>query len=142
MRSNKIISIFIIIGLFAAFASFEIIRKSDKAVLNIITPTVIEIDLNGNKIFDNGETVCISDIETFTANLNVNQSSLAEKLKISEEDTLKLGYLTDSFADNILTDKRVKLKFTGKIIRIAGLRILYQTVNHTGENYKFRTGIL
>ncbi len=114
MRSNKIISIFIIIGLFAAFASFEIIRKSDKAVLNIITPTVIEIDLNGNKIFDNGETVCISDIETFTANLNVNQSSLAEKLKISEEDTLKLGYLTDSFADNILTDKRVKLKFTGK----------------------------
>lgn len=64
MRSNKIISIFIIIGLFAAFASFEIIRKSDKAVLNIITPTVIEIDLNGNKIFDNGETVCISDIET------------------------------------------------------------------------------
>ena len=41
MRSNKIISIFIIIGLFAAFASFEIIRKSDKAVLNIITPTVI-----------------------------------------------------------------------------------------------------
>lgn len=114
MRSNKIISIFIIIGLFAAFASFEIIRKSDKAVLNIITPTVIEIDLNGNKIFDNGETVCISDIETFTANLNVNQSSLAEKLKISEEDALKLGYLTDSFADNILTDKRVKLKFTGK----------------------------
>lgn len=114
MRFNKIISIFIIIGLFAAFASFEIIRKSDKAVLNIITPTVIEIDLNGNKIFDSGETVCIPDIETFTANLNINQTNLAEELKISDENALKLGYLTDSFADNILSEKRVKLKFTGK----------------------------
>lgn len=114
MRFNKIISIFLVTGLFTAFVSFEIIRKSDKAVLNIITPTVIEADLNGNKIFDSGETVCIPDIETFTANMSVNQTNLAEKLKISDEDALKLGYLTDSFADNILSEKRVKLKFTGK----------------------------
>ena len=57
MHFNKIISIFIITGIFAAFAGFEIIRKSDKAVLNIITPTVIEVDLNGNKIFEDRKSV-------------------------------------------------------------------------------------
>lgn len=114
MHFNKIISIFIITGIFAAFTGFEVIRKSDKAVLNIITPTVIEVDLNGNKIFDSGETVCIPSIETFTANLNINQKDLSEKLKISNENAIKLGYLTDSFADKILSDKQVKLKFKGK----------------------------
>lgn len=114
MQINKIVSILIILGIFGGFAGFEICRKSDKAVLNIEFPTVINVDLNGNKIFDNGETICIPNIETFTSNLNKNQSLLSDKIKISSEDAIKLGYLTDSFADGILSDKRVKLKYTGE----------------------------
>lgn len=109
----RIVSILVILGIFAGFTGFEIYRKSDKAVLDIINPTTIEIDLNGNKIFDTGETICIPDIETFTSDLSKNQAELAKKFEISSEDALKIGYLTDTFSDEILSDKRVKLKFNG-----------------------------
>ena len=67
MQTGKIISILIILGIFAGFTGFEIYRKSDKSVLRIVSPTTIQVDLNGNKIFDIGETICIPNIETFTA---------------------------------------------------------------------------
>ena len=113
MRYAKIILILLIIGIFSGFCTFEIIRKSDKAVLNIVTANKIEVDLNGNNIYDTGETICIPDIETFTSDLKINQSNLVQSLKISNEDGIKLGYLTDNFAANTLSDRRVKLKFTG-----------------------------
>ena len=113
MRIKKFLSVIFIFLIFIAFSAFEIIRKSDKAVLNIVTPTTIEIDLNGNNTYDSGETICIPNIEAFTSNLSINQKELGNKLKINNEDAVKLGYLTDIFAENILSDKRVKLKFTG-----------------------------
>ena len=110
----KIITIFIIISLFSGFSLFNHLRKSEKSVLNIITPTTIQVDLNNNKIPDNGETICIPEIETFSANLSINQTELSKKLNVSSEDSLKLGYLTDQFADNFLSDKMVNIKFTGQ----------------------------
>ena len=114
MQTGKIISILIILGIFAGFTGFEIYRKSDKSVLRIVSPTTIQVDLNGNKIFDIGETICIPNIETFTADLSKNQTELAGKAGISLEESIKIGYLTDNFVDSILSDKRVKLKFTGE----------------------------
>lgn len=114
MQKSKLISVLIIIGIFIGFTGFEIYRKTDKAVLKIISPTVIEVDLNNNKIFDLGETICIPDLYVFTSDLTKNQSKLADKLNISAEDALKLGYLSDRFAENILSDKRIKLKYTGE----------------------------
>lgn len=110
---RKIISISIILLLFAGFVSFETLRKSDKAVLRIISANEIEIDLNGNKIYDTGETICIPDIKTFSSDLTKNNTELENNLKISHTDALKLGYLTDNFAENLLSDKRVKVKFNG-----------------------------
>lgn len=110
----RIISVLLIIAIFAGFTGFEIFRKSDKAVLNIINPTTVEIDLNSNKIVDSGETICIPNVETFTSDLAKNQTDLSEKLKISSEDSLKIGYLTDMFSDEMLSGKRVKLKFNGE----------------------------
>ncbi len=114
MLTNRIVSVLVILGIFAGFTGFEIYRKSDKAVLNIITPTVIQVDLNGNKIFDTGETICIADVETFTSDLSKNQAELSGKAGISAHEAIKIGYLTDNFADSVLSDKRVKLKFTGE----------------------------
>lgn len=110
----RIVSILVILGIFAGFTGFEIFRKSDKAVLNIVNPTTIEIDLNGNKIFDTGETICLPEIETFTSDLSQNQSDLSKKLNLSDKESIKLGYLTDNFSEETLTNKRVKLKFTGR----------------------------
>ena len=113
MRYAKIILILLIIGIFSGFCTFEIIRKSDRAILNVVSANKIEVDLNGNNIYDTGETICIPDIETFTSDLKINQSNLLNSVKISAEDGIKLGYLTDNFADNTLSDRRVRLKFTG-----------------------------
>lgn len=114
MQSSKIFSIFLIIALFSGFSIFEYIRKSENSVLNIITPTEIEVDLNKNNSLDDGETICINNLQTFTSNLNKNQDELTKLKKISNVDAIKLGYLTDELAENILSDKKVKLKFSGK----------------------------
>lgn len=114
MQSDKIIIIILILGIFSAFTGFELCRKSEETILNVIEPSIVEVDMNGNKIFDDGETVCVPNVQAFTANIAKNQSDLAKALNISLEDSLKLGYLTDEFAEGILSNKNVKLKFTGE----------------------------
>ena len=99
MQSGKLISILTILILLSGFIGFETIRKSDKYVIGIVTPTVIQIDLNGNKAVDNNETICISQVETLTSKLTVNQDELIKNLKISNTDAIKLGYLTDNFSE-------------------------------------------
>lgn len=105
MQTNKVISSLIILALFGGFCAFELIQKSEKAVLKIVSPTVIELK---------DEIICIPDVETFTSNISKNQTDLERKYKISQQDALKLGYLTDNFAENFLLEKSVKVKYTGK----------------------------
>lgn len=105
MQINRIISIILILGLFCGFCTFELIRKSEKAVVKIIAPAVIELEK---------EVICIPNVETFTADLNKNQTNFEKKYKISHGDAIKLGYLTDQFADNFLSGKTVKIKYTGE----------------------------
>lgn len=112
--SNKLFSIAVVLIVFILFVTFETVRKSEKSVLRIISPTLVEIDLNNNKNFDIGETVCIPDIKTFTSNLSIIQTDLERDFQISYQDGIKLGYLTDELAENFLSDKKVKIKFTGK----------------------------
>ncbi len=104
MQINKIISVFITVILFAGFATFEISRKFEVPVLEIISP--IEIRTKN-------DTICIPNVEVFTSDLNKNQSELEKKYKIDHETAIKLGFLTNAFADNFLSDKRVRVKFTG-----------------------------
>lgn len=104
MLHNKIISIILLLLTFICFCTFEIYRKADKAVVKIITPTTIQIE---------NETICIPDVETFTSNLNIKQTELEQKMNITFDEGIKLGYVTDSFAESMLADKRVKLKYTG-----------------------------
>lgn len=105
MQINKIISIILTLGLFCGFCTFELIRKSEKAVVKIIAPAVIELEK---------EVICIPNVETFTADLNKNQTDFEKKYKISHEDAIKLGYLTDKFAEDFLSGKNVKVKYTGE----------------------------
>lgn len=109
MNFNKILSILIILCLFAGFTSFEIKRKSSRAVLNIINAVEIEVESANKK---SSEIICIPDIKTFTKDFSQTQSF--KNLDISFEDAIKLGYLTEEFADNTLSNKNIKLKYTGE----------------------------
>ena len=91
MHLNKVISIILIIGIFGAFTSFEIRRKSEKLVLGIINPYQIEVDLNGNKVLDDGEIICIPNIKAFTSDISQNQTEL-EKLDNSAKEHLGIIY--------------------------------------------------
>ncbi len=113
MQSYKLISIIVILGIFITFCCLEFYKKSESLVLDIISPVMFNVDLNGNKRFDDGETVCIENIDALTSNLSANQSELINSLKISNDDGLKLGYLTDNFADSMLAGKKVKVKLNG-----------------------------
>ena len=114
MQCAKLISIFIILTAFAGFTCFEIHRKSEKYVLNVERADTIQVDLNGNKVIDSGETICIPQIQIFTSDLKIDQNKLATALFLSDKDAIKLGYLTDKFAQNLLEDKKLKVKFTGE----------------------------
>lgn len=112
MQTNKIFAILSIIGIFIIFSIFDVFQKSDKVVLKIFTPTKIGVDLNSNKILEDDEIICIPNTETFTANLSELDDNLYKKIGISKSDAIKLGYITDNFAENTLLEKNVKLKYT------------------------------
>lgn len=106
---KKLLYILAIILLFLSFIIFEVYRKSTVQILKIINASTIQIDLNRNGVYDPGETVCIPNLNTLSANLSINQKELTDNIQISVQDGIKLGYLSDNFADNELTDKRIKL---------------------------------
>lgn len=114
MQLSKISSIVLIIGTFIGFLGFEIYQKSEKKVIGIINPTQIEVDLNGNNILDDGEIICIPNLKAFTSDLSQSQPELENLLSITHSDAIKLGYLTDIFVENTLSEKSVKLKYTGE----------------------------
>ena len=45
---------FLIFLIFAGFVAFVYSKKSTNLVLDILTPTTIQVDLNSNRIFDDG----------------------------------------------------------------------------------------
>ena len=123
---KKYTNIFIIVLLLVSFCIFDTLRKLTIPVLRVIDASTVQVDLNRNGILDNGETICIPEVSVLSSNLSNNQTSLTDKLKISVEDGIKFGYLSDNFADNELTDKYVKLSYTGlknKDCTIADIKI-------------------
>ena len=111
---KKIVSISFIVLLLILFTVFEYYRNLDKLVLKVVEPAIINIDLNNNKIFDAGETVCLADINSFTSNLLSDKDELAKSMNLSKKEALSVGYFADEFAQKTLENKRVKLKFTDK----------------------------
>ena len=70
--------------------------------------------MNGNNILDDGEIICIPNLKAFTSDLSQSQPELENLLSITHSDAIKLGYLTDIFVENTLSEKSVKLKYTGE----------------------------
>ncbi len=115
----KKLSFVLIILLFLLFVGFEVYRKSERAVLKVVEPAIIQVDFNNNKIADNDERICIPDAEAFSAK------------DLSAKDVISLNYLAMDFAEKTLDQKKIKLKFTDK--KSADCRFANVFVN--GQNY-------
>lgn len=111
---KKILKTAYLIIFFMLFCLFELYTNSGTKVIKIITPVQIVVDLNNNDIVDDGEIVCIKNMQTFTSNLETDQNELIKMLNLSPEDALSLGYLTDELAKEELLYKKVKVKITGE----------------------------
>lgn len=92
------------------------LQNSTNNVLGIIEPTVLQIDLNNNGVADEDETICIPDIQTFTIDITKQAPDFAKDFNLTQQEIIKLGYLTDEYANNLIYLKPVKVKFTGQTI--------------------------
>ena len=88
---EKLSVIFIII-LFCAFSAFNILSTNKKEILNIITPVKFEVDLNGNHTVDDGETICLPEINSYTSNL----AEYNDEIKDLVDNILQYGKLQET----------------------------------------------
>lgn len=113
---KNFLTVLFLLGLFSAFCVFVIINNKSKTVLNIISPVKIGIDLNNSKSAERNETVCIEGIESFSLDSEDEFiDRYTKSLNLSKTDIISLGYLAQEFAQKALTNKKVSLKFSGKI---------------------------
>lgn len=125
-------TIFIIIAAFVGFCAFDIISRYGYKVLDIIDANTIVVDLNHNNIADENETVCIQDTKVFSDDYKKEQKAETDKYNISEETALTIGYLGQKFAQDVLLDRKIKIKFNGN--RSDFCR--YASININNKDYK------
>lgn len=111
---KKFLQIFYLIILFALFCIYEVYENSGTKVIEVLTPVKFAIDMNNNGIADEGETICIPEIDALTSDLHIMQEDLIKALKISNTDAINAGFAGDNFAKQTLLNKKVKLQYTGK----------------------------
>ena len=111
---KKFLQIFYLIILFALFCIYEVYENSGTKVIEVLTPVKFAIVMNNNGVADEGETICIPEIEALTSDLHIVQEDLIKALKISNTDAINAGFAGDNFAKQTLLNKRVKLEYTEK----------------------------
>ena len=105
------VSAFVLLILLAAFLYYCEVLSNRPRVLGALTPTVLQVDLNGNNRVDDGETLCIPGVETFTSSVKNNSEKLAERAGVPYAKSLAVGYLTDGFVKSEVISKNVKVQF-------------------------------
>lgn len=103
-------SIIIILGMFLAFLFYQAQKSTDFQILKVNSPTEIVVDLNQNGVKDEEETITIKNVQSFSTKPDKDQSELAKKLNITDEDAIGLGFLAQNYAKETLDGKKVKLK--------------------------------
>ncbi len=102
---------FFIILIFLAFAGFQISISGRTPVIGVITPEIIQVDLNNNHKVDDNETICAAGVKAFSSNLNKLSQEDAQKAGLTFEQAAAIGYLSDEFVSKLLLGNNVKLKF-------------------------------
>lgn len=105
---KKLLTQLIFIAVLILFCLYRYFQNVESVVLKVFSPTLIALDLNGNRQFESDEIVCISGIETFSVNLSDYNEELAKMLKVSEKDALAMASLTKDYANYLLSNKIVE----------------------------------
>lgn len=105
----------ILILLLLVFSVFNIEHGKSKEVLEVFSPTKIGIDFNDDRIINSDEIICIEDIESFSLTpTDKFVETYTNKLGITANDIINLGYLAQEFAQKEIWNRRVTVKLTPK----------------------------
>lgn len=124
-------SVFILFIFLALFLSYVLVYTKQPQILEMVTPTVLQVDLNGNNVIDDGEVLCLQNIETFTSNLRNNSEDLAKQVGISFPKSLAIGYLTDIFVNTNIVSKSAKVRLHNSF----GANCRHADIYIDGQNY-------
>ena len=117
--------------------------KTSVRVLNVVTPVHLQVDINNNSRFDDGELVCVNGVKSLTSNLQYYSESLANDINLSFENAVAVGYLADEFANSLLSGSKVKLNFTGEVTPDCKFADVYiNDVNYSEALYEHGFGII
>ncbi len=78
-------------------------------VLGVVDASTFNIDINKNNKIDDNETFKLKNIVAFSSLKNQKTKKYAQKLNISEEEYVKVGYLAEMFAKDELNNKQIKM---------------------------------
>lgn len=107
---KKLVAIFILL-VFALFTTYIKLTQNTHKVLYVDSPTEIVVDLNNDNKAEQEEHIPV-DLISFSTQYN-NPETL-KNLNLSKEDGLRLGYLVENYAKNLLDRKHVEVR-DGKI---------------------------
>lgn len=130
----KKISIILLFAIFLAFLFYELPKSDSFKVLKVNSPTQIIVDTNNNGMVDSDETITLKNVQSFSTKPDEAQSELAKKLKITDEDAMGLGFLSQNFAKEKLADKNIRLI----ILKTKPLQIIVDNKNY--ENMLLDSG--
>ena len=130
--NKKLLTFLFVFIAFCLFFAEEYFRLNSNVVLKILTPTMFQIDLNGNRKPDDNETICLPEVTSFTSNIKADVTELAFKNKLPGKDLIALGYLAEDFASKTLLDEEVKVNFTGENTSQCRLA----NINVNGKDYR------
>lgn len=109
---NNLLTLTILILLLFVFVFFVSEYKNKYEVIYIISADRIVVDFNRNGVADNGETVCISDIESFELEPENDFIKKYSDLKLNRTDMINLWYLGREYAQKILLYKKISYKYS------------------------------
>src|SRR5574344_53648 len=106
----KKISIFLIFILFSALCIFKYSKTHDYYILDVISPNNIVIDFNEDLRAEDDEIVELN-FETFSTKSYQDRDKIVEKLGISVDDFISLGYLAEIYSKDLIKGEKVKILF-------------------------------
>ncbi len=114
MNKNHLTAALIIV-IFVAFTGFIAIKNKQSTVLNVLSPTELEINKTNDKTTGSNEIICVDGIEAFSlAPEDYFVKKYSNTLKINKIDIISLGYLAQEYAQKTLTNNKISVIYTPK----------------------------
>ncbi len=107
MQKNKYIYLILVTGVFILFALLQCNKNEDYDILQVNNPFEIVIDKNKNGLPDVKETINFDYGYSYFSKEDI---TLSKNLNLNENTAFAFAYLTEKFINDVLIDKKGRIK--------------------------------